>query len=167
MANRQAAEEIARKKLIGADAISAIALSRAELRALNIEDGEVRLWPNAKRAFIGALIPFLEVKTWISLTSTPAWPNWSAFFRIKIMVFELAVLFAVVALMGAIIVKVYEWRQDVLYGPYLRRFDDHWYERRTKIQICLWRVRQHDHQDCEPRGRARENDRRMRPLPCS
>jgi hypothetical protein len=43
MANRQAAEEIARKKLIGADAISAIALSRAELRALNIEDGEVRL----------------------------------------------------------------------------------------------------------------------------
>jgi hypothetical protein len=41
------------------------------------------------------------------------------------MVFELAVLFAVVALMGAIIVKVYEWRQDVLYGPYLRRFDDH------------------------------------------
>jgi hypothetical protein len=32
------------------------------------------------------------------------------------MVIELAVLFAVVALMGAIIVKVYEWRQDVLCG---------------------------------------------------
>jgi hypothetical protein len=41
------------------------------------------------------------------------------------MVIELAVLFAVVAVMGATIVKVYEWRQDVLYGPYLRRFDNH------------------------------------------
>jgi hypothetical protein len=37
------------------------------------------------------------------------------------MVTELAVLFAVVALMAGIIVKVYEWRQDVLYGPYLAR----------------------------------------------
>jgi hypothetical protein len=35
------------------------------------------------------------------------------------MVIELAVLFAVVAAMGATVVKVYEWRQDVLYGPYL------------------------------------------------
>jgi hypothetical protein len=41
------------------------------------------------------------------------------------MVIELAVLFAVVAVMGASMVKVYEWRQDVLYGPYLRRFDNH------------------------------------------
>jgi hypothetical protein len=32
------------------------------------------------------------------------------------MVIELAVLFAIVASMGAIIVKVYEWRQDVLCG---------------------------------------------------
>jgi hypothetical protein len=37
------------------------------------------------------------------------------------MVTELAVLFAVVALMGSIVVKVYEWHQDVLYGPYLAR----------------------------------------------
>jgi hypothetical protein len=37
------------------------------------------------------------------------------------MVIELAVLFAVVALMAGIIVKVYEWRHDVLYGPYLAR----------------------------------------------
>jgi hypothetical protein len=36
---------------------------------------------------------------------------------------ELAVLCAVVTLMGATIVKVYEWRQDVLHGPYLRRDD--------------------------------------------
>jgi hypothetical protein len=44
------------------------------------------------------------------------------------MVIELAVLFAVVAATGAAVVKVYEWRQDVLYGPYLRhddRFDIH------------------------------------------
>jgi hypothetical protein len=37
------------------------------------------------------------------------------------MVIELAVLVAGVAVMGAIIVKIYEWRQDVLYGPYLAR----------------------------------------------
>jgi hypothetical protein len=43
LANRQAAEEIASKKLIGADAITATALSRAELNTLQIEDGEVRL----------------------------------------------------------------------------------------------------------------------------
>ncbi len=44
------------------------------------------------------------------------------------MVIELAVLLALVAAMGGLIVKVYEWRQDVLYGPYLRhddRFDGH------------------------------------------
>jgi hypothetical protein len=37
------------------------------------------------------------------------------------MVIELAVLVAVVAVIGAAIVKVYEWRRDVLYGPYLAR----------------------------------------------
>jgi hypothetical protein len=37
------------------------------------------------------------------------------------MVIELAVLFAVVAVLGAAIVKLYEWRQDVLHGPYVRR----------------------------------------------
>jgi hypothetical protein len=36
---------------------------------------------------------------------------------------ELAVLFAIVAVIGLTIVKVYEWRQDVLHGPYLRRDD--------------------------------------------
>jgi hypothetical protein len=37
------------------------------------------------------------------------------------MVIELAILVAVVAVMGVAVVKVYEWRQDVLYGPYLAR----------------------------------------------
>jgi hypothetical protein len=41
--NRLRAEQIAVEKLIGADAISVTALSRAELIALKIEDGEVRL----------------------------------------------------------------------------------------------------------------------------
>lgn len=43
LSNRLKAEQIALEKLIGADAITATALSRAELAALNIEDGEVRL----------------------------------------------------------------------------------------------------------------------------
>jgi hypothetical protein len=37
------------------------------------------------------------------------------------MVIELAILVAVVAVAGPSIVKVYEWRRDVLYGPYLAR----------------------------------------------
>jgi len=39
------------------------------------------------------------------------------------MAVELAVLFAVVAVMGAAVVKIFEWRQDVLHGPYPRRDD--------------------------------------------
>jgi hypothetical protein len=46
-----------------------------------------------------------------------------AFSGTTIMLIELAVLFAVVAVMGAAFVKVYEWRQDVLHGPYLKRDD--------------------------------------------
>jgi hypothetical protein len=35
-----------------------------------------------------------------------------------------AILFLVfVAVVGAAIVKVYEWRQDVLYGPYIQPAD--------------------------------------------
>ena len=36
------AEEIARKKLVGADKITAVELTRAELTALNINEGDVR-----------------------------------------------------------------------------------------------------------------------------
>jgi hypothetical protein len=39
------------------------------------------------------------------------------------MLIELAVLFAVVAVLGATVIKFYEWRQDVLHGPYLSRDD--------------------------------------------
>jgi hypothetical protein len=43
LSNRPKAEQIALEKLIGADAITVTKLSRAELAALNIKDGEVRL----------------------------------------------------------------------------------------------------------------------------
>ena len=43
LSNRLKAEQIALEKLIGADVITATGLSRAELIALKIEDGEVRL----------------------------------------------------------------------------------------------------------------------------
>ncbi len=39
------------------------------------------------------------------------------------MIIEAALLFSFVAIVGGIIVKAYECRQDVLYGPYIRRKD--------------------------------------------
>jgi hypothetical protein len=41
--DRNEAEEIARKKLVGADKITAVELSRAQLAVLNIIQGDVRL----------------------------------------------------------------------------------------------------------------------------
>jgi hypothetical protein len=37
------------------------------------------------------------------------------------MVSEALIFLALVVAAGVIIVKVYEWRQDVLYGPYIGR----------------------------------------------
>jgi hypothetical protein len=37
------------------------------------------------------------------------------------MVIDAILFLAFVILVGAIIVKIYEWRQDVLYGPYIGR----------------------------------------------
>ena len=39
------------------------------------------------------------------------------------MVIETILFLAFVIAISAAIVKVYEWRQDVLYGPYLKRSD--------------------------------------------
>ena len=39
------------------------------------------------------------------------------------MVIESVLFIAFVAIVGAAIVKAYEWHQDVLYGPYLKRVD--------------------------------------------
>jgi hypothetical protein len=37
------------------------------------------------------------------------------------MVIEALIFLALVVAAGVVIVKVYEWRQDVLYGPYIGR----------------------------------------------
>jgi hypothetical protein len=39
------------------------------------------------------------------------------------MVIETLLFLVFVAAVGAAIVKIYEWRQDVLYGPYIRPAD--------------------------------------------
>ncbi len=38
-------------------------------------------------------------------------------------IFEMVLFLVVVVAIGAVIAKVYEWRQDVLYGRYIRRDD--------------------------------------------
>jgi hypothetical protein len=39
------------------------------------------------------------------------------------MIIEAALFLSLVVVAGAVIVKAYEWRQDVLYGPYIRQND--------------------------------------------
>jgi hypothetical protein len=39
------------------------------------------------------------------------------------MIIEVALFVLFVAIAGAIVVKAYEWRQDVLYGPYITHSD--------------------------------------------
>jgi hypothetical protein len=39
------------------------------------------------------------------------------------MIIEMVLLLVFVVAVGATIVKLYEWRQDVLYGRYIRRRD--------------------------------------------
>jgi hypothetical protein len=43
--------------------------------------------------------------------------------RIENMVIETVLSIAFFVAGGAIIVKAYEWHQDVLYGPYMKRAD--------------------------------------------
>jgi hypothetical protein len=42
---------------------------------------------------------------------------------IEHMVIEIVLSIAFLAIVGAAIVKAYEWHQDVLYGPYMKRVD--------------------------------------------
>jgi hypothetical protein len=42
------------------------------------------------------------------------------------MIIETILFLVFVAAVGAAIVKVYEWRQDVLYGPYIQPSDRRW-----------------------------------------
>jgi hypothetical protein len=39
------------------------------------------------------------------------------------MVIETVLFIAFVVASGTVIVKAYQWRQDVLYGPYMKRAD--------------------------------------------
>jgi hypothetical protein len=39
------------------------------------------------------------------------------------MIIEVALFLLFGAIAGAFVVKAYEWRQDVLYGPYIRQND--------------------------------------------
>ena len=39
------------------------------------------------------------------------------------MIIEAALFISFVAIAGTVMVKAYEWRQDVLYGPYIRQND--------------------------------------------
>jgi hypothetical protein len=39
------------------------------------------------------------------------------------MIIEVVLFLSFVAITGAIVVKAYEWRQDVLYGPYISQND--------------------------------------------
>jgi hypothetical protein len=47
----------------------------------------------------------------------------SSYWRRLVILIEVALFSAFVAIVGTFIVKVYEWRQDVLYGPYIRQND--------------------------------------------
>ena len=42
---------------------------------------------------------------------------------LEIMVIEMVLFIAFVVIVGAAIVKTYEWYEDVLYGPYMKRVD--------------------------------------------
>jgi hypothetical protein len=41
--------------------------------------------------------------------------------RVRKMVLELALFIAVAVVMATAVVKIFEWRQEALYGPYARR----------------------------------------------
>jgi hypothetical protein len=71
-----------------------------------------------------ALIISLQAKTQISLTTVAGQSSMDLVAaRIENMVIETVLSIAFFVAGGAIIVKAYEWRQDVLYGPYMKRAD--------------------------------------------
>jgi hypothetical protein len=71
-----------------------------------------------------ALIISLQAKTQISLTTVAGQSAMDLVAaRIENMVIETVLSIAFFVAGGAIIVKAYEWHQDVLYGPYMKRAD--------------------------------------------
>ena len=71
-----------------------------------------------------ALIISLQAKTQISVTTVAGQSSMDLMAaRIENMVIETVLSIAFFVAGGAIIVKAYEWHQDVLYGPYMKRAD--------------------------------------------
>jgi hypothetical protein len=71
-----------------------------------------------------ALIISLQAKTQISVTTVAGQSSMDLVAaRIENMVIETVLSIAFFVAGGAIIVKAYEWHQDVLYGPYMKRAD--------------------------------------------
>jgi hypothetical protein len=71
-----------------------------------------------------ALIISLQAKTQISLTTVAGQSSMDLMAEgFKNVVIETVLFIAFVVAAGAVIVKAYEWHQDVLYGPYLKRVD--------------------------------------------
>ena len=68
-----------------------------------------------------ALIISLQAKTQISVTTVAGQSSMDLVAaRIENMVIETVLSIAFFVAGGAIIVKAYEWHQDVLYGPYMK-----------------------------------------------
>jgi hypothetical protein len=70
-----------------------------------------------------ALMISLQAKTRISLTTVAGQSSMHFSGRIENMVIAMVLFVAFAVATGATIVKAYEWHQDVLYGPYLKRID--------------------------------------------
>jgi hypothetical protein len=67
------------------------------------------------------LIISLQVKTQILLTTVAGRSSMDRMAEgIEQMVIETVLFIAFVVIVGAAIVKAYEWHQDVLYGPYMK-----------------------------------------------
>jgi hypothetical protein len=70
-----------------------------------------------------ALMISVQSKTPISLTTVAGQSSMPFFGRIENMVIDTVLFIAFVVATGAAIVKAFEWHQDVLHGPYLKRVD--------------------------------------------
>jgi hypothetical protein len=70
-----------------------------------------------------ALMLPLWTKTHISLTTVAGQSSMNFFGKIEKMVIAAVLFIAFAVATGAAIVKAYQWHQDVLYGPYLKRID--------------------------------------------
>jgi len=64
-----------------------------------------------------------EFRMWFLAFDAYDAPKYKNAGRLGMTLFETAVFLVVIAGVMCLVVKAYEWRQDVLYGPYLRPDD--------------------------------------------